>query len=780
MLGPPPYGANPEEWAAAKRLAFRDLLPVVSNPHVKIGDRSRMKQLGKTPSLIIETASAGRIAIGFSEWTENETTLPKFQTWSRDPDLGVCIQTRRIRALDIDVPDEELAERIAARFAELIEEEGGTPLGLRSRPGTGKKLLAFIAEGDLEKRSFIVKEWEEWDEARGKDVTKRWIVELLADGQQFVAIGTHPSGDRYEWAGGFPKELPSYDLDRVDRAWRVLTQEFAMEGVDRRASRRDPTLLDGEAINTTDPVAEWLLENWECYDQAGDKLFIRCPNEAAHSIDNGPTQSAWLFAGTGGYRRGHFRCMHEGCAQLYPRDDPFFRAIGYKPVKAEEFEDLSLAEDELVRQYVAAAPSSPKAKEIAKKARLPLPYLERKGGKIVANLKNVIAMLTSWTAIGCELRFDEFSGDMVLSTDGVNWSRLSDADRTRLCLAMYEWGMDKDVSPDLLRRALYAVGDEQRIDLAKEWLLNVVPAWDGVPRVRTFWPRYMRTADTPYHRALGDYTWTAQVDRILNPGCQVDMVPVMVSPEGYAKTSVVAALSPSREFFSEFNLQHEDKELARQGKGKLVVELSELRGFSVRDSASIKSWITRREEEIRPLYVEGVVKLPRRFVCYGTTNDDDFLEAHMGQRRWLPALITAPIDLEMLRRDLLQLWAEARELFLLEGQLWREVDRLAGAERQAFEHVDAWHDTIGEWLDQPTDLDGVMPRAKGDLRWDIVARECLRIDPRALRKPDQQRIGRVLKAHGLQRIQRKIDGRNTKVWVDPGLDTAPSAGEGEL
>jgi hypothetical protein len=52
-------------------------------------------------------------------------------------------------------------------------------------------------------------------------------VELLGDGQQFVAAGTHSSGTRYQWEGGLPLSIPALTQAAVDQLWTTLTQTYA-------------------------------------------------------------------------------------------------------------------------------------------------------------------------------------------------------------------------------------------------------------------------------------------------------------------------------------------------------------------------------------------------------------------------------------------------------------------------------------------------------------------------------------------------------------------------
>ena len=86
------WGATPEGWTHFKRLAPADLLPVVSNPGAEISPRSKMKALGKTPSLYVDTKD-GRRVIGFTDWTDHFARPVNIDTWSREPDYGICLQT---------------------------------------------------------------------------------------------------------------------------------------------------------------------------------------------------------------------------------------------------------------------------------------------------------------------------------------------------------------------------------------------------------------------------------------------------------------------------------------------------------------------------------------------------------------------------------------------------------------------------------------------------------------------------------------------------------------
>ncbi|WCD56190.1 DNA primase [Caulobacter phage BL94] len=754
------WGASPEEWAHWKRLGLKaDLLPVVSNPHAVISPSSKMKGLGKTPSLYNHNDQV----TGFTDWTEHEATVMNLEAWAKVSDFGICIQTRRVRALDTDVPDEALAVEISERFAELV----GLVLPIRWRENSGKRLQAFICEDELHKRVFRLPDGQ-------------GLVELLATGQQFIANGTHSSGVPYQWLGGLPKAIPEITREQLDAAWAALVDEYAAPNSERRAERRDGAML--EDLDVADPVAEHLIEAWETFGVERGMLYVTCPWKAGHSSDSGDTEAAWLLAGTSKYRHGHFKCQHASCAGR--KDAEFFEAVGYRPAKVDDFEDLTQLAELYEQAGGALAAVSPKAKpEQALPARpglLPLPGFERDNmGRILLSLANITAALKAPQASGCEVAFDEFRGELMIAERPGQWKPLGDADAVRLRIKLEALGFKDRIGKEIMRDALELVGDERRFDSAIEWLTVVVPEWDGVSRISRFLPDYLATDDTPYTRAVGRYAWTAHAGRVLEPGVKADMVPVLVGDQGLLKSSGVAAIAPSLDFFGEFTFDNKEADNARKMRGCLVGELGELRGLQTKDRESILAWIVRRFEAWTPKFKEYETKFMRRLLLWGSTNDDGFLGDPTGERRWLPAKVNGRARITDIVRDRLQLWAEARDTFLVDGVLWAEAEALAKAEHGKFKQEDAWAARVARWLDEE-DENGVSPRTSGNLLADDVLVHCVGVNVSQIKKSDQMRIAGVLKQLGMKKVLKRVPTSKkavttglqppSKVWVDGASD----------
>lgn len=725
------YGARPGAWGHWDLMLglTADLLPVVSDPTATISPKSNMKQIGKTPSRF---NANGEVA-GFKGWTEKTTTGANIDAWKKDDRLGICLQTRYWRALDIDVPDQEAGQAIACRIAELLPD---TELALRFRQGTGKCLIAFRMKGEFAKRVMKV---------------EGGIIEFLANGQQFIVEGTHPDGTRYEWVGGFPDEPAEISEHNFERLWRVLVDELAIETP--AEVRQHVARLKGETVETDDPVAQFLQEKWVCYgvDRNG-AIMIDCPWKAGHESDNGPTETVWFPAGTGGYAQGHFKCMHESCRPQWPQ---FLDACGYNDTL---FEDETAAVAEL---YAAAG----------KQMALPLPGFKRdKQGVIDNNLQNIAKALAHAEACGAQIRFDTFRAELMLSTDGANWRPFTDGDAVRLRIALEKIGF-KPVSKEAMRDCLAKLQDEQTMDTARVWL-DSLPPWDGVARIEHFYPRYFKTKDTPYTRACGVYAWTGHAGRILEPACKADMVPVLVGEQGLRKSSGVKAMAPSKTFFKEIGFHEKEDDMSRKLRGTLVLELAELKGLNSRDSETIKAWVARTDEAWTPKFKEYQTTFERRCLMHGTTNDREFLGDPTGERRWLPMVVEEVVDVDAIELDRVQLWAEGAAKFKAGGVAYEAAERLAKAEHGEFKTGDVWERPIANWLVAETDLVGGSPSQGDFLHMHEVLEEALGISRSSISRASEMRAGKILRAHGWEPGRVISEGRQIRAWVRRPLTTS--------
>lgn len=149
-------------------------------------------------------------------WQKITADQRMLRAWLDDDkgDCGVGIVTAHTPAVDIDCLDDDMAAEMLA----WIEEEYGVsePLRYGKRP---KALLLFRVDEPFRKLKSSV--WED------PDFGLTHAVEVLGEGQQFVAFGIHKDTKRpYEWVGKSPLDIPVAELP-------LLTIEMAREIIDK-------------------------------------------------------------------------------------------------------------------------------------------------------------------------------------------------------------------------------------------------------------------------------------------------------------------------------------------------------------------------------------------------------------------------------------------------------------------------------------------------------------------------------------------------------------------
>ena len=322
------YGAWPAEWAHFQKMGHTaDLLPYMANPKAVIAPYSTLKKLGKTPAVY---NSSGQVH-GLLAWQKHIATDADVKRWEAVSDYGICLQGRRVRAWDIDVPDPAKAQAIADAITGL-----GGALPVRSRPDSGKILLACEARGDWFKDVLQVD--------GGK-------VEFLAEGQQFLVCGRHEDGARYIWdgPGGLPAEFPVWTRETVLAVKDALELVFDTGAGWTLGGGEGRRRQSAEDLDVEDEVAVWLVENWPTHGVQGEKLFVNCPwkdpgdDWPGHSGDSGVTETAWLLRGTKGYERGHFKCLHANCEKKGRNE--FLAAVGYEMAGFDDLGSLPDADD---------------------------------------------------------------------------------------------------------------------------------------------------------------------------------------------------------------------------------------------------------------------------------------------------------------------------------------------------------------------------------------------------------------------------------------------------
>jgi hypothetical protein len=567
---------------------------------------------------------------------------------------------------------------------------------------------------------------------------KHWAkaVRVDCDHAVFNKVQIHYTGaPLFEEGLSDPVPVRSGDVKGLVDAVPLVIDPAVLE-VATASVRLPRQLLEGE--RPTDDVVRFLNEKGLVLDRTADRVHVQCPWASGHSTGTpGDTSSSWLQAGSGNHECGHFKCLHDSCSNRTDRD--FLDAVGYM---VDGFDDLTLTPDGTA--IVSAAPEWPH-------------FVRSDKGQIKPLIRNVVAMLARPDLTGMPIRYDAFRDEVLLGH-----LPFTDVHYTRLRLRLESPTLNfAPVGREMIRDAVLAVALDATFDSAQDWLNGLV--WDGVERIERFYTRYLGTEDTPYTRAVSLYHLTAHAGRVLSPGCQVDMVPVLIGPQGSGKSSAIRALVPAELYYVELSLAADDDDLARMVKGVLAAEIPELRGLRGKEIDHIKAYITKREEEYIPKYMEKKARYPRRVVFTGTTNQEEFLADETGNRRWLPVMVGRQ-DISAIERDRLQLWAEARDRVKLDGIQWRGAEELGRSQHIHHMAHDPWETSIVKWLHTPEDSKGITPAARNCLQTAKIFQEALVIEPRNRTKGDEMRIAAILRGLGYRPVRESIEGERVRVW----------------
>ncbi len=642
------YGAHREDWVfwSDEMGCTTELLPVIANPESVFDSKSILSKsdIGRVPSRYLNNARRG---IGFTKWSNYTATEDEIYLWSKEPDYGICLITRVYHAIDIDV---DYPDKVAEILALVRKHIGPAPL--RTRSGSPRALVLYKPKTP-----------------RGKRILRlgdAGNIELLGVGNQCVVAGMREDGSRYEWTG-----LSISPPEVSDETLEALIQDLRDNlGIRDDTSFNVPRLRDTtDPVDENDPVVPYLSKISRGRGVDG-QYYIFCPFQANHTkgARDNKTETVYFPRGRG-YSQGHFKCLHAHCADK--TDDDFLRAIGY--------EEANLLDKLQSTEKVLAIP----LEQFSGFQRV------TSTGRIKPTHNNLYLALSRPELCGYRFRFDSFLNQRQLMpfisdkddlTDESLWREMTQEDCTSIAIALSDRarGFDTNTNMEtLIQRVIGVIVKKYPFDSATNWITSI--RWDGIPRVTTFLPELLKTEDTPYTRAVGRYMWSTMAARAAGAGIRADMIPVLISPEGYGKTSVIPRLAVSPEFYTTISFRQEFRDIVWNMRGRLIAEIPELDGISKREQEAVKAFITRDTDDFREHYKMNSTRDPRRWFLIATSNYTDVLSGITGNRRWLPVTILSPIDVGRVSREALQLWAEGYQMYLENGStpLYQGAEELA-------------------------------------------------------------------------------------------------------
>jgi predicted P-loop ATPase len=302
-------------------------------------------------------------------------------------------------------------------------------------------------------------------------------------------------------------------------------------------------------------------------------------------------------------------------------------------------------------------------------------FISNKNGAIIptepANIR--IALLK----LGVSVRYDQFADRTLIDGLPGYGPALDDPAVDRLWLQFKE-RLDFSTSLELARIVMEDTARLNGFHPVRDYLDAL--QWDGVPRLNRWLTTYGGAQDNGYTRAVGTLLLIAAVRRVRQPGCKFDEMLILEQPQqGTDKSSAWAVMAVHEDWFTDdLPLNVEGKRVIEQTRGKWIIEAAELSGIRKADAEHLKAMLSRRVDRGRLAYGRLPTEVPRQFIVVGSINKTEYLRDTTGNRRFWPILIKQ-FDLDALRRDRDQLWAEAAvceamgESIRLARELWPEA-----------------------------------------------------------------------------------------------------------
>ncbi len=299
-----------------------------------------------------------------------------------------------------------------------------------------------------------------------------------------------------------------------------------------------------------------------------------------------------------------------------------------------------------------------------------------------------------------------------------------------------------------------AVDQWSRINIRNEprdWMESLV--WDKTERLPTLMADAFGALQDDYSAAVGRCWMTSMVARTYLPGCKVDTMPVFEGPQGRGKSTALSIIGGK--WFAEMHEDMTTKDFLQNLPGKLLVEISEMHSFNRAEIDRIKGIISCATDRYRPSYGRRSIDHPRRGVWAGTTNRDDWIRDDTGARRFWP-IACGEINLNYLREQREQLFAEARCLFQA-GKPWWDIDHvLATSEQNKRRDIDEWQEYILPWC-----------ASREYVNVGEILTFVLEITPDRQGRSEQMRVASILRSNGFKKHDKWENGKVLKRWRTP-------------
>ena len=441
-----------------------------------------------------------------------------------------------------------------------------------------------------------------------------------------------------------------------------------------------------------------------------------------------------------------------------------------------------------IRDHAKRWPAAEKASDPAKAAQADGASADRdhwrdrllfKKGELVpcvANVFDILAHEKAWAGVlawdehamrTVKLKVPPYQGGKV-----GEWDSLDDS-MAAMWLGRHEYLV---VSSAMVCEAVESLAHMRTIHPARDWMRKL-PDWDGVKRLDGWLATYagvpVKPGETDRDKAYNGYIkrvsrwfFLGMIARTMKPGCKFDYCMVLEGRQGKGKSTTLSIIGG--EWYGDTDLDLTNKDSMSALRGKMLYEFSEMGSVTRAESSKQKSFLSRQVDEYRPVYGRREIKSPRQLVFAGSVNEWEWNKDPTGGRRFWPVVCEGAMDLDALRRDREQLFAEALALYDAGARYWPTADEqrmMFDPEQLARELSDSLVDALHDWVYKQ-----VGPFSKAD-----AMSECLKLDPSKFTRDMDTRVGIALRKLGCTRIEKR-NGMTRYLYEPPKKEAKSSVG----
>ena len=144
---------------------------------------------------------------------------------------------------------------------------------------------------------------------------------------------------------------------------------------------------------------------------------------------------------------------------------------------------------------------------------------------------------------------------------------------------------------------------------------------------------------------------------VCGPGTKFDYMVIFEGAQGARKSTLASVLG--WEYSADTGLVIGDKDSYQNLQGIWVYEWGELDSLNRTEVTRVKGFVSSPKDRFRASFDRRPKDYPRQVVFIGTTNEEHYLTDGTGNRRFWPVQVTREIDIDWVRANLDQMFAEA-------------------------------------------------------------------------------------------------------------------------